>query len=192
MDDGRPRCPWPGADALMRAYHDEEWGAPTHDDRTLFEFLVLEGAQAGLSWSTILNKRGGYRVAFDQFDPALVARYDEARLAELLQHPGIVRNRLKVRSAVTNARAFLAVQAEYGSFDAYIWHFVAGRTIQNAWRELHEIPAVTPLAEAISKDLKQRGFMFVGPTIVYAYMQTIGLVNDHLVSCFRWQELGGG
>jgi len=192
MDDSRSRCPWPGDDALMRAYHDKEWGAPAHDDRTLFEFLLLEGAQAGLSWSTILNKRVGYRAAFDQFDPALVARYGDAQIAELLQNPGIVRNRLKVRSAVANARAFLAVQAEFGSFDAYIWGFVGGRTVQNAWRELREIPAVTPLAEVISKDLKRRGFSFVGPTIVYAYMQTIGLVNDHLVRCYRWGELGGG
>ncbi len=185
----RQRCPWPGDDPLMRAYHDVEWGTPTHDERTLFEFLVLEGAQAGLNWATILHKRAGYRQAFDGFDPALVAGYDEARIAALLSNPGIVRNRLKVRSAVSNARAFLEVQSACGSFDNYIWAFGEGRTQHNAWRELREIPAVTPLAEAISKDLKRRGFTFVGPTICYAYMQTIGLVNDHLVSCFRWQEL---
>jgi DNA-3-methyladenine glycosylase I len=188
MDNPR-RCPWPGDDAQMLAYHDHEWGTPVHDDRRLFEFLVLEGAQAGLSWATILHKREGYRIAFDGLEPALVARYDEARIADLLSNPAIVRNRLKVRAAVTNARAFLEVQSAFGSFDAYLWRYVEGRTVHNAWRELHEIPTVTPLAETISRDLKGRGFAFVGPTICYAYMQAVGLVNDHLVSCFRWQAL---
>ena len=183
------RCGWCGDDPLYVAYHDEEWGVPVHDDRTLFEFLILEGAQAGLSWSTILNKREGYREAFDEFDPAMVARYDDHKTAELLANPRIVRNRLKVASAISNARAFLEVQDERGSFSAYIWSFVDGRPIQNSWRSLAEIPAKTPLAESISKDLKKRGFRFVGPTIVYAHMQATGMVNDHLVDCFRHHEV---
>jgi DNA-3-methyladenine glycosylase I len=164
---------------------------PVRDDRTLFEFLILEGAQAGLSWSTILKKRQGYLEAFDGFDPKLVAAYDEAKEASLLANPGIVRNRLKVSSSVSNARAFLAVQEEFGSFSTYIWSFVDGRPIQNSWRSLSDIPGKTPLAEAISKDLKKRGFRFVGPTIVYAFMQAVGMVNDHVVECFRYPEVAG-
>ena len=183
------RCGWCGNDSLYVAYHDEEWGVPVFDDRMLFEFLILEGAQAGLSWSTILKKREGYRAAFDGFDPAIVARYDERKTAELLADAGIVRNRLKVASAVSNAQAFRAVQKEHGSFSKYIWAFVEGAPIQNEWRTLAEIPAKTPLAETISKDLKKRGFRFVGPTIVYAHMQATGMVNDHLVGCFRYPEI---
>jgi DNA-3-methyladenine glycosylase I len=162
-----------------------------HDDRTFFEFLILEGAQAGLSWLTILRKREGYRAAFDGFDPERVASFGPERVAELLSDPGIVRNRLKVESAVTNARAFLGLQEAHGSFDRYIWSFVDGAPIQNAWQRLDQVPATTPLAERISKDLKRLGFRFVGPTIVYAHMQATGMVNDHLVDCFRWRELGG-
>lgn len=184
------RCAWAaGGDALYQAYHDDEWGVPVHDDRLLFEFLVLEGAQAGLSWATILRKRPAYREAFEGFDPAVVARYDDGKIAGLLAHPGIVRNRLKIGSAVQNARAFLAVQEQFGSFDAYIWRFVEGAPIQNAWREPVEIPASTPLSDALSKDLKQRGFSFVGTTICYAHMQATGMVNDHLTRCFRWAAL---
>ena len=183
------RCAWCGEDPLYVAYHDQEWGVPVFDDRTLFEFLVLEGAQAGLSWSTILKKREGYRAAFAAFDPRVVADYDQNNIDSLLEDPGIVRNRLKVASAVTNARAFLAVQEERGSFADYIWSFVDASPIQNAWRTLAEVPATTPVAEAISKDLKQRGFRFVGPTIVYAHMQATGMVNDHLVDCFRHAEV---
>jgi len=183
------RCSWCGDDPLYVAYHDEEWGVPVYDDRTLFEFLILEGAQAGLSWSTILKKREGYRAALDGFDPAMVARYDERKTAELLADAGIVRNRLKVASAVSNAHAFLTVQEEYGSFSNYIWAFVDGAPIQNEWRTLAQIPAKTQLAETISKDLKKRGFRFVGPTIVYAHMQATGMVNDHLVGCFRYPEI---
>ena len=183
------RCGWCGVDPLYVAYHDREWGVPVRDDRTLFEFLILEGAQAGLSWSTILNKREGYRRAFDAFDPEKVARYDERKIAALLGDSAIVRNRLKVASAVTNARAFLEVRSEKGSFSNYIWSFVENEPIQNAWRTLSEVPATTPLAETISKDLKKRGFRFVGPTIIYAHMQATGMVNDHLVSCFRYPEV---
>jgi DNA-3-methyladenine glycosylase I len=183
------RCGWCGSDPLYVAYHDEEWGVPVVDDRVLFEFLVLEGAQAGLSWLTILRKREGYRRAFAGFDPAKVARFDRKRIEKLLADPGIVRNRLKVESAVSNAAAFLAVQEAHGSFAAYIWDFVDRRPIQNNWRALAELPAKTPLAEAISKDLKRRGFRFVGPTIVYAHMQATGMVNDHLVSCLRHREV---
>jgi DNA-3-methyladenine glycosylase I len=183
------RCGWAGADPLYVAYHDEEWGVPVHDDRTFFEFLILEGAQAGLSWSTILKKRDNYRRAFDQFDPRLVAAYDEARVAQLLADPGIVRNRAKIAAAVDNARAFLAVQDELGSFDAYVWQFVGGRPLQNNFQSLSEIPAETAESRALSKDLKRRGFRFVGPTIVYAFMQATGLVNDHLISCFRYRQL---
>jgi len=184
------RCQWAGSDPLYVAYHDLEWGVPVHDDRLLFEFLVLEGAQAGLSWSTILKKREAYRAAFDQFDPATVAAYDDAKVAELLANPGIVRNRAKVASAIRNARSFLRVQQEFGSFDAYIWQFVDGRTRQNSWRSLSEIPASTPESEAMSKDLRKRGFNFVGPTICYAHMQATGMVNDHTVDCFRHAEVG--
>jgi DNA-3-methyladenine glycosylase I len=186
----RMRCSWAGDDPMMVAYHDEEWGVAVHDDRLLFEFLVLEGAQAGLSWSTILKKRDNYRAAFDNFDPEKVATYGEDKIGQLLQDPGIIRNRLKIRSAVTNARAVLAIRKEFGSFNDYIWQFVGGRTIQNSWRELKEIPARTPEAEAMSKDLKKRGFTFVGPTICYAFMQAVGMVNDHTTNCFRYRELG--
>ncbi|HEY4745819.1 MAG TPA: DNA-3-methyladenine glycosylase I [Desulfuromonadaceae bacterium] len=185
------RCAWAGSDPLYQAYHDREWGVPVHDDRLLFEFLTLEGAQAGLSWITILRKREAYRAAFAGFDPEQVARFDEQRVAELLANPGIVRNRLKVASAVTNARAFLRVQEEFGSFDAYMWRFVDGRPIRNAWRSIREVPASTPVSDALSRDLKRRGFRFVGTTICYAHMQAIGMVNDHTVDCFRWQELDG-
>jgi DNA-3-methyladenine glycosylase I len=185
----RLRCPWAGTDPDYVAYHDEEWGVPVHDDRTHFEFLILEGAQAGLSWSTILKKRANYRRAFDDFDPATVAAYDEAKIEQLLADAGIIRNRLKVTAAVRNAREFLKVQAEFGSFDAYIWSFVGGRPIVNAWESLRQLPAESAESRALSKDLKGRGFSFVGPTIMYAHMQAIGLVNDHLVSCFRYHEL---
>ena len=183
------RCGWCGDDPLYVAYHDREWGVPLADDRTLFEFLVLEGAQAGLSWATILKKREGYRRAFAGFDPERVARFDERKVASLLADPGIVRNRLKVASAIGNARAFLAVQEEHGSFARYIWGFVDGRPIQNRRRRLAELPASTPLAETLSKDLKRRGFRFVGPTIVYAHMQAPGRVSDHLVGCVRHSEV---
>jgi DNA-3-methyladenine glycosylase I len=184
------RCQWCAAgNALYVEYHDREWGVPLHDDRALFEFLILEGAQAGLSWSTILNKREGYRAAFDGFDPRKVARYGDQRIERLLQDPGIVRNRLKVASAVANARAFLAIQDAFGSFDAYIWRFVDGRPRQNAWKTMKQVPASTPVSDAISKDLKQRGFKFVGTTIIYAHMQATGMVNDHTTDCFRWREL---
>jgi DNA-3-methyladenine glycosylase I len=185
------RCQWAGSDPLYVAYHDEEWGVPVlRDDRTLFEFLILEGAQAGLSWSTILKKRDNYRAAFDKFDPAQVAAYDDARIAELLANPGIVRNRLKVNAAIRNARAFLAVQAEFGSFGSYIWKFIGGQPRQNAWHTLAEIPAETPESRGMSMDLQRRGFTFVGPTICYAFMQAVGMVNDHTVDCFRHHELG--
>jgi DNA-3-methyladenine glycosylase I len=185
----KERCGWCGTDELYVAYHDEEWGVPVRDDRTLFEFLILEGAQAGLSWSTILNKREGYRRLYDGFDPQIVARYDEAKRSELLSDPAVVRNRAKVAASIGNAQAFLEVQTEFGSFSDYIWRFTDGRPIQNSWKTLAEIPAKTVLAEAISKDLKKRGFKFVGPTIIYAHMQATGMVNDHLVSCFRHAEV---
>lgn len=184
-----PRCAWPGSDPLMIAYHDHEWGEPVHDDRVHFEFLVLDAAQAGLSWRTILHKREKYRAAFAQFDPRRVARFSAARIARLLHDPGIVRNRLKVQSAVTNARAFLRVQAEFGSFDKYVWQFVDGRPVINGWRRLKDLPAQSKQSEAMSKDMKRRGFTFCGPTICYAYMQAAGLVNDHVVSCFRHAQL---
>jgi len=182
------RCPW-ATDELYVAYHDHEWGVPLHDDRMLFEFLILEGAQAGLSWITILKKRENYRRAFDNFDPQLVAKYTAAKTSRLLADPGIVRNRLKVAAAIGNARAYLAVQREFGTFDAYLWRFVGGSQKTNRWRTLSEIPTKTPQAEALSKDLKKRGFKFVGPTICYAMMQAVGLVNDHLVDCFRHGEI---
>lgn len=188
--DSQPtRCAWTGADPLYRDYHDQEWGVPVHDDRLLFEFLILEGAQAGLSWITILRKRESYRAAFENFDPAVVARFDEQKQAELLANPGIVRNRLKVASAISNARAFLQVQEQFGSFDAYLWRFVDGRPIQNSWRSIKEVPASTAVSDSLSRDLKQRGFRFVGSTICYAHMQAVGMVNDHTTDCFRWQEL---
>ena len=187
--DGRRRCGWGTGDAEMQAYHDTEWGVPVHDDRTHFEFLVLEGAQAGLSWATVLHRREGYRKAFAGFDPAKVARFTPARIEKLLADPGIIRNRAKVTSAVSNAVAFLAVQEECGTFDDYIWGFVGGRPKVNRWRRMEQLPAVSAESEALSKDLRRRGFRFVGPTIVYAHLQAAGLVNDHLVSCFRHDEV---
>jgi DNA-3-methyladenine glycosylase I len=183
------RCGWCKGDALYEAYHDEEWGLPEHDDRRLFEFLILEGAQAGLSWITVLRKRENYRRLMADFDPAVLAGCGEAEVAAWLQEPGIIRNRLKLHGTLQNARAFLQVQAEFGSFDAYLWRFVDGKPVQNNWRTLQEVPAETPLAQQLSKDLKQRGFTFVGPTICYALMQAVGLVNDHLTSCFRHQQV---
>ena len=181
------RCQWVGSHPLEIAYHDAEWGVPVHDDRVLFEFLILEGAQAGLNWLTVLKKRESYREAFAGFDPAAVARFDEAKEAALLQNPGIVRNRLKVRSAIQNAQGFLKVQEEYGSFDAFIWQFVEGTPVVNHWRTLAELPAQTPASVQMSKALKKRGFNFVGPTICYAFMQAVGMVNDHTVDCFRYR-----
>ncbi len=189
MTDRLKRCDWCLATPLYREYHDREWGVPLHDDRGLFEFLILEGAQAGLSWSTILNKRENYRRAYDGFDVEKVARYGARSVGRLLKDAGIVRNRLKIEASITNARAFLEVQESFGSFDAYIWGFVDGKPIQNRWKSLSELPARTPLSDAISKDLKQRGFKFVGSTIVYAHMQATGMVNDHVVSCYRYRAV---
>jgi DNA-3-methyladenine glycosylase I len=184
------RCTWVSVDhVLMRDYHDREWGVPTRDDRVHFEFLILEAAQAGLSWSIVLNKRAGYRRAFSQFDPEKVARYSEARIERLTADPGIIRNRLKIAAAVKNARAFLAVQEEYGTFDAYCWQFVGGRPRQNRWKTPGQIPATTHESDAFSKDLKRRGFSFVGSTVIYAHMQAVGMVNDHLVDCFRYRDV---
>jgi len=182
------RCPW-ASNALNIPYHDEEWGVPVHDDKRWFEFLILEGAQAGLSWDTILQKRVRYQKVYAGFDPEKVARFDAKKSRELMADPGIIRNRLKIAAAVTNAQVFLKVQQEFGSFDKYAWAFVGGSPIQNKWKKHRQIPAVTPLATALSKDLKKRGFRFVGPTIVYALMQATGLVNDHLVGCFRYKQL---
>jgi DNA-3-methyladenine glycosylase I len=182
------RCAW-ASNELNIPYHDTEWGVPVHDDRTLFEFLILEGAQAGLSWDTILRKRDAYRKAFDNFEPAKVARYSEAKCAKLLLNEGIIRNRLKIASAVSNAKAFLGVQKEFGSFDRYIWGFVGGKPIVNKLKGMSEIVATTEISDAISKDLKKRGFNFVGSTIMYAFMQATGMVNDHLVTCFRYKEV---
>jgi DNA-3-methyladenine glycosylase I len=186
---GVNRCPWAERTELEQAYHDLEWGAPLHDDHRLFEFLILEGAQAGLAWVTILRKREAYRAAFDGFDPACVARYGADKRAELLANSGIIRNRLKIEAAVDNARAFLAVQEQFGSFDAYVWRFVGGRPIRNAWRSMAEVPARTAESDAMSKDLKQRGFRFVGSVICYAFMQAVGMVNDHTADCFRWHQI---
>ena len=186
------RCPWGDSHPLYVAYHDREWGVPLHDDRRLFEMLCLEGAQAGLSWLTILKKRAHYRTAFDRFDPRKVARYDARKRRALLADPGIIRNRLKVEAFVANAQAFLDVQREIGSFDAYIWRFVGGRPIVNRRRTMKDVPARTPEAEAMSRDLKRRGFRFVGPTICYAFMQATGMVNDHLVTCFRHRAVSAG
>jgi DNA-3-methyladenine glycosylase I len=184
------RCAWVSAgDPLMLEYHDREWGTPVHDDRTHFEFLVLEGAQAGLSWSIVLRKREGYRRAFSGFDPAKVARYTEKRIEKITADPAIVRNRLKIASAVRNARAFLRIQQEFGSFDAYCWQFVDGRPRLNQWKAGQKIPATSPESDAFSEDLKRRGFNFVGSTIIYAHMQAVGMVNDHLVDCFRYREI---
>ncbi len=183
-----PRCAWAEGSEAYRRYHDQEWGVPSHDDRHLSEMLILEGAQAGLSWSTILNRREGYRRAYEGFDPARVAAFSEAKQAELLADPGIVRNRAKVAASVLNAQAFLWVQEEFGSFDAYARGFVDGKPLQNAWKSLSEIPAETEVSKKLSKDLSRRGFKFVGSTIVYAFMQAVGMVNDHLVDCPRWRE----
>lgn len=185
-NDGKRRCDWAhNGWPLDVTYHDTEWGVPVHDDRVLFEFLVLEGAQAGLSWSTILRKREAYRTAFAGFDPARVARFTPTRIERLMHNEGIVRNRLKIEATVSNAKAFLKVQREFGSFDAYLWQFVNGRPIRNKWRSMRQVPAKTPLSDRLSKDLRKRGFRFVGGTICYAYMQAVGMVNDHLTSCFR-------
>ena len=183
------RCTWCGDDPLYRTYHDTEWGVPVHDDRKLFEFLILEGAQAGLSWITILRKRESYRAAFDGFDATRIARYDAGKMETLLQNPGIVRNRLKVAAAVTNAQQFLEVQAEFGSFDKFIWQFVDGKPKHNARHGIGEIPVSTPESDAMSKELKRRGFKFVGSTICYAHMQATGMVNDHTTDCYRYKEL---
>ena len=193
MKQARPaseliRCPWAKGEEYV-AYHDEEWGVPIHDDRLLFEFLILEGAQAGLSWITILKKRATYRRVFDQFDPAVVATYDEAKHASLMSDAGIVRNRLKIQSAIDNAKAFLEIQHEFGSFDHFIWSFVDGNPLQNQWESMADVPARTPESDAMSKALKKRGFRFVGTTICYAFMQAVGMVNDHLTSCHRHSEL---
>jgi DNA-3-methyladenine glycosylase I len=193
VDDGKPRCGWVrGGNALYYRYHDEEWGVPVHDDRRHFEFLVLEGAQAGLSWSTVLNKREGYRRLFAGFDPRRLVRFNARDVRRLLRDPAIIRNRLKVEAAIANAAAFLAVQKEFGSFDAYVWRFVGGKPLQNERRSMSEVPATTPESDALSKDLKQRGFRFVGSTVMYAHMQAVGLVNDHSVDCFRHAKCAGG
>jgi DNA-3-methyladenine glycosylase I len=183
-------CGWPGDDKLMIEYHDTEWGTPVHDDRKLFEFLMLDVAQAGLSWRTVLNKRQNYRKAFDNFDPAKIARYNKRKIAALLNNPGIIRNRLKIEAVISNARAVLEIQKEFGSFDAYIWQFVDGSTIRNQWKSLKEIPATSPESDAMRKALKKRGFKFVGSTICYAFMQSVGMVNDHLIHCFRYTQCG--
>lgn len=182
------RCSW-ATNTLLTQYHDEEWGVPAHDDRRLFEFLILEGAQAGLSWNTILQKRDAFRTAFDHFDPVAIARYDARKIRRLLSDPGIVRNRLKIQAAISNAQAFLLVQKEVGSFDEYIWAFVDGRPISNRWKSPRDVPCNTTVSNAISRDLKRRGFMFVGSTICYAFMQAIGMVNDHTTDCFRYRQL---
>ena len=184
------RCPWAGDDPLLQAYHDEEWGVPLHDDRALFEFLILEGAQAGLSWLTILRKRASYRGAYDDFEPARVARYSSRRRDKLLRDEGIVRNRLKVEASIQNARRFVEIQSQFGSFDQYLWAFVAGKPRQNRFEKMSDIPAETPASHTLSRALKKRGFKFVGPTICYAFMQAVGLTNDHLTSCPRHAELG--
>lgn len=186
----KTRCDWcvDTFDQYVQ-YHDEEWGVPVHDDRTQFEFLILEGAQAGLSWSTILKKREGYREAFAGFDVEKVARYDEQKIQELLDNPAIVRNKLKVRSTVSNAQKFIEIQEEFGSFDTYIWSFVDGKPINNRWKSMSEVPATTDISDKLAKDLSQRGFKFVGSTIIYAHMQAVGMVNDHLISCFRHSEV---
>jgi DNA-3-methyladenine glycosylase I len=183
------RCAWANSSQLYLDYHDSEWGVPVHNDRKLFEFLILEGAQAGLSWSTILNKRRGYLQAFDNFEALKVANYSDGKVQELLANPEIVRNRLKIQAAIQNARSFLKVQDQCGSFDAYIWQFVEGRPIQNSWKTLQEIPATTKDSDAMSKELKKLGFTFVGSTICYAFMQAVGMVNDHTIDCFRWKAI---
>lgn len=187
----KQRCPWCGDDPLYVAYHDEEWGVPCHDERSLFEFLILEGAQAGLSWLTILRKRENYRRAFHAFDPARIARYGAKDVARLMNDAGIVRNRLKIEAAVANAKATLALYDGGGSLDQLFWQFVDGRPLRNRWRSLAQVPATTPTSEALSKELKRRGFRFVGPTVCYAHMQATGMVNDHLLDCFRHRQVGG-
>lgn len=189
MPTQEQRCPWCGNDPVYTDYHDNEWGVPLHDDRRLFEMLVLEGAQAGLSWITVLKKRDSYRKAFDNFDARKIVRYDEKKVNELLRNEGIIRNRLKINAAIINAKAFLAVQKEYGSFDRYIWQFVGGKPIQNKFKSMKEVPARTPESDAMSKDLLKRGFKFVGSTICYAYMQATGMVNDHLTDCYRYKQV---
>jgi DNA-3-methyladenine glycosylase I len=188
----KSRCKWAGPEQIYLDYHDYEWGVPVYDDRTLFEFLILEGAQAGLSWITILKKRENYRRAFDNFDPSKIANYDEKKIEELLQDPGIIRNRRKIEGAIDNARAFLKVQEEFGSFSQYIWGFVGGKPRVNHWTSHGEIPAQTSESQAMSRDLRKRGFKFVGPTICYAFMQAVGMVNDHTVDCFRYEEINTG
>ncbi len=185
----KPRCSWAGNTELYQAYHDQEWGVPVHDDRLLFEFLILEGAQAGLSWITILKKREAYRAAFDNFDAARIARYDAQKIEMLMQNAGIVRNRLKIQSTLLNAQKFLDVQKEFGGFDQFIWQFVDGKTMHNSWQQHADIPAKTAASDAMSKALQKRGFKFVGSTICYAYMQAVGMVNDHTKNCFRYAEL---
>ncbi len=183
------RCEWADKDEFEQSYHDKEWGVPIHEDRSLFEFLILEGAQAGLSWSTILRKRVGYRKAFDNFDARKISRYSKADVSRLLANPEIIRNKLKINATIANARAFLKVQEQFGSFDRYIWQFVHGRPIQNSWKKMADIPSSSPESEAMSKDLRERGFKFVGATICYAFMQAVGMVNDHVIGCFRHKEL---
>ncbi len=187
----KKRCAWVPDDPLYRDYHDLEWGVPVHDDRLLFEFLILEGAQAGLSWATVLKKRDNYRRAFDNFDARKIAKYDNRKIAKRLSDPGIIRNRLKIHAAVQNARAFLQIQKNFGSFDGYIWQFTGGQPIVNSWHTIKEVPAQTPESDTMSKDLKKRGFNFVGATICYAFMQAVGMVNDHTMDCFRHGELLG-
>ena len=189
MEGNKSRCPWPANDPLMIKYHDKEWGTPLHNDRKLFEFLILEGFQAGLSWLTILRKRENFRKAFDQFDFKKVAGYDQPKIEALLKDSGIIRNRLKIQGAILNAKAFIEVRKEFGTFDRYIWSFSEGKTIHNGFKTLKEIPAKTELSNKISKDLKRRGFKFVGSTIVYSHMQATGMVNDHLKECFRYKEI---
>ncbi len=185
----KTRCNWSNKTKIYHDYHDFEWGVPAHDDRLLFEFLILEGAQAGLSWETVMNKRENYQKAFDHFDPDKISRYGQVKIDELLQNAGIIRNRLKINAAIVNAKAFLEVQKEFGSFDQFLWDFVDGKPIQNHWRSLAEVPATTEISDQISKVLKEKGFKFVGSTIIYAFMQAIGMVNDHTVDCFRHDEL---
>jgi DNA-3-methyladenine glycosylase I len=188
-DSDKNRCAWAGSDPLYCHYHDHEWGVPVHDDRLLFEFLILEGAQAGLSWITILRKREAYRRAFSNFEPGVVASFDSARVVELMNDSGIVRNRLKIASAITNAKAFLEVVEEFGSFDRYIWSFIGGKTVQNSWGRLSDLPCSSEVSDRMSRDLKKRGFKFVGSTICYSFMQAVGMVNDHTTDCFRHSEL---
>ncbi|HEX3014674.1 MAG TPA: DNA-3-methyladenine glycosylase I [Methanobacterium sp.] len=183
------RCPWAREDPLIIEYHDKEWGIPVHDDNVLFEFLILEGVQAGLSWITVLRKRENYRKTFDNFDPAKIALYNEEKIEELMNNPGIIRNRRKINSAVTNAKAVLEIQKEFDSFDSYIWQFVGGKQVQNRWKDMTDVPPFTVESQDMSKDLKNRGFKFVGPTICYAFMQAVGMVNDHIISCFRHEEV---